>query len=433
MSPSFKNILVFIYIGAIGLMISFSGFNPFAKDAIQLVNAELSLYYWADKSREGEKSVLTSNFGFNQAHDGRDAESLLSVDTDLDWKFDEFQREEDQELAMPAVDSSGIYFGAPTSHIIAVSHQGTRLWSFQGRPGSNGFVGSPIVDKDSLFVGTKNGSFYLLRKSDGHPLWTLHHPDKKLIFVQGSSQFLFLVVRNKDKQDQLLKIERATGKILWEKSELNSTVVFQPSVDVQNSLILLPLDNGTLLALDTKKGEKKWEYFDQGSYSSPPIVVEGETYLSTQQGEFLALENLGGSLKWKSDLGSKTKARATWIPDIDILFLGLKSGEWKAINRKTGTHRWGIQSKTNLSQSISGIVVKTLPKNKWRIWVACSENKICAIDPMWGRIEKRILMETELKGTPVSQGRSFYLIPNSDWGLQKFSKSREGSTASSTN
>jgi outer membrane protein assembly factor BamB len=90
-----------------------------------------------------------------------------------------------------------------------------------------------------------------------------------------------------------------------------------------------------LVCIDAAKGKELWASKIGNDVVGAPLVMNGEAYVSTQDGAIRAFEIEKGKALWKLDGG----ARSMPVPSRDWLVLR-SDGGLVAVNRKDGTEAW---------------------------------------------------------------------------------------------
>lgn len=103
-------------------------------------------------------------------------------------------------------------------------------------------VGSPVVDGDTLYVGSSNGKLYAL-SLDLNERWSFR-----------------------------------TGDKIWSTAEVSNGAVYVGSAD------------HNLYALDAETGREIWHFETEGAILSTPLVVDGTVYIGSNDRKFYAIE-----------------------------------------------------------------------------------------------------------------------------------------------
>jgi outer membrane protein assembly factor BamB len=103
-------------------------------------------------------------------------------------------------------------------------------------------VGSPVIDGDTLYVGSSNGKLYAL-SLDLNEKWSFR-----------------------------------TGDKIWSTAEVSNGAVYVGSAD------------HNLYALDAATGREIWHFETEGAILSTPLVVDGTVYIGSNDRKFYAIE-----------------------------------------------------------------------------------------------------------------------------------------------
>ncbi|HKB17155.1 MAG TPA: PQQ-binding-like beta-propeller repeat protein, partial [Planctomycetota bacterium] len=165
----------------------------------------------------------------------------------------------------PAADAHRLFVGSGDGRLHALAlADGRTLWSF----GAERHFGPPAAGNDRVFAGNWDGHVYALAAPDGRLLWKRKVHDS-FYFAPGTSR----------------------------PAPAGDLVVVTFAVPTK------PPDAPSLLALRADTGEVAWSLRIPAGYASP-LVVEDRVYLSTTEGEVVAVDRSTGTVRWKRDLGS---------------------------------------------------------------------------------------------------------------------------------
>lgn len=215
----------------------------------------------------------------------------------------------------PAFDGNRLFVAGMRDVLVSLnSETGAEQWRVDfvkefGTPvPSFGFVCSPLVDGDALYVQA-GASFVKLDKHTGKVLWQTLKDDGGMMGSAFSSPIVTtlagvrqIVVQTREK---LAGINPDTGAVLWEQKvpsyrgmNILTPVVFKDAVftsSYQNKSWLFGLenDNGQF------KLNEIWTEKAQG-YMSTPVVVDGHAYIHLQNQRFACIDLMSGERTWTS-------------------------------------------------------------------------------------------------------------------------------------
>ena len=181
---------------------------------------------------------------------------------------------------------------------------GEELWVFES---DNYILQTPTVNGDALYLG---GNFYDPTPIDegGHtrlyaldlatssPLWNYESEDGFPKRLYATEETLVFVAY----QDFMNGVDIETGELRWRYDTGNWTPSFLGAGDV----VYFSSANTLVFALDTNTGESIWQFnIPEGTFNyllDAPILVDGNLYFLTQQGDFFALDASNGNLLWQA-------------------------------------------------------------------------------------------------------------------------------------
>jgi outer membrane protein assembly factor BamB len=215
----------------------------------------------------------------------------------------------------PAFDGDSLYVAGMRDVLVSLNAQtGKEQWrvdfvkEFNSPVPEFGFVCSPLVDGDSLYVQA-GASFVKLDKMTGKIIWRVLKEgggmlgsafSSPLIGVVGGQRQLLVQTREK-----LVGVDPATGHVLWEQKvpSFRGMNILTPVV-FGDAIFTSSYQNKSWLFNVTKSGEaftvtEKWNDKAQG-YMSTPVVIDGYAYLHLQNQRFTCINLTTGERTWTS-------------------------------------------------------------------------------------------------------------------------------------
>ncbi len=205
----------------------------------------------------------------------------------------------------PAFDDKNIYFGTDEAIFWALNKKTGKIsWKFKtGAPfRGKSISSSPAVFGDKVFFGSYDGNFYALRKED--------------------------------------------GKLIWKFQEADA-VHSSPCVSLKDGLIFVGLERncpgrqGSVVALDIKNGQKKWEYVMREYVpSSPAYFKERDCVVIGCNDSFVYLfDAKTGKLKWKYKTGAEVKASFAFNEENNLIAFGSYDNNLYILDIDSGVER----------------------------------------------------------------------------------------------
>ena len=216
--------------------------------------------------------------------------------------------------ATPTLDGETLYVAGMRDVLVALNTtDGSERWrlDFVKRFGSDlptfGFVSSPLVDGDSLYVQA-GGGVARLRKADGQVVW---HGVKDGGGMMGSAfgSPVILTLAGKRQlvvqaRTQLIGVSLEDGSELWSLpvESFRGMNILTPTFAGKDRLFTATY-GGKTLGIDIRfeqgrfRAVPAWEYKAQG-YMTSPIIHQGHAYLQLRSQRALCIELATGQEKW---------------------------------------------------------------------------------------------------------------------------------------
>ena len=185
----------------------------------------------------------------------------------------------------------------------------------------------PIAaDDDLVFVSTRD-AIHALRLSNGEEVWRTKTGQMTAPPLVDSGWVVAATVGS------LATFGAADGSLVWRR-EL-STVEYPPVID--GDLLIVPLMDEALVALQLKTGETKWETA-LGGRPGAPLAVGGKVYVSATDKQFYAIDADSGRLDWPRRVGAAPRGRA--VADERYLYFVALDNVLRALDRGHGALKW---------------------------------------------------------------------------------------------
>ena len=215
-----------------------------------------------------------------------------------------------------------------------------KLWAF---PTSSPLYSTPLVVDDLIVFGSESGTLHAVDRN-GKARWQYSAPSAEIfarpvtdggkIFFGATNQTFYAV----DMSGQL-KWKYSTKERIKSDAAVSEGVVYTTSYD------------GHVYALNTKRGQRKWQFPPakgagsgrkktevivpkEFSYAAP-AVKDGVLYVGNLDGYLYALSTADGSLKWRFKTGGGVTSSA--LVEGQTVYFGSKDDNVYAIDAATGT------------------------------------------------------------------------------------------------
>jgi outer membrane protein assembly factor BamB len=217
--------------------------------------------------------------------------------------------------ATPALDGDSLFVAGMRDVLVSLNAKtGKEQWrvdfvkEFNSPLPAFGFVSSPLVDGDSLYVQA-GASFVKLDKGTGKVIWRVLKDDRGMMGSAFSSPILAtlagyrqLIVQTRE---TLAGVDPETGDVLWEQEvpSVRGMNILTPVV-VGDAIFTSSYQNKSwLYAVTHTEGnfqvKEAWNNNAQG-YMSTPVVIDGHAYLHLQNQRFTCINLSTGERMWTS-------------------------------------------------------------------------------------------------------------------------------------
>ncbi len=171
----------------------------------------------------------------------------------------------------PLLRENMIMFACQAGMVYALSLNRTMRWRFRAR---RGFLSSPVIAKDLLFIGSLDWNIYALDLRSGWAAWR-YRTGGAIISTPAVSEKLVLFGAA-DSYFYALDLEE--GRLVW-RYQAEGQITGSPVVS-GDSVYFGGVD-GNLYNLDVRTGALRWKFKTEGSITATPVIVDGVIYIGS--------------------------------------------------------------------------------------------------------------------------------------------------------
>ena len=216
--------------------------------------------------------------------------------------------------ATPAYDSGRLYVAGMKDKLVCLkSENGDVVWELdfpkvmKSKIPAFGFVSSPLVDGDAVYVQAGQAIFKL-NKLNGDVIWKTGANDGGMNSAFSSPMIATLAGRRQlivQTRNELMGVEIEDGEILWRQKieAFRGMNIITPTIDGDS--IFVSSYGGTTKLFElvaTSNGfdlQQRWMLPAQG-YMATPVVVDGHAYTHLRNQRFACYDLKNGVEKWKT-------------------------------------------------------------------------------------------------------------------------------------
>jgi len=260
-----------------------------------------------------------------------------------------------------------IYAGTMDGRVVAINSSTRNLeWSYSIAPvtaPSSGLAcgqtsaptaiyGTPVVDRDLVYVGTYSGKVYALSIADGEDIWV--YPREGYIeAIVGSPVIADGTIYISSSDGKVYALATTNGKREWyTDSPLADKLWTSPTV-MGDTLYVSTFD-GHIYALSAETGELlDWSFEAEAGFASSPVIYEDIIYVGSFDRHLYAVKIGSDVPLWKFP-GEKPAGNWFWASPIvneGIVYAGCLDGKLYAIEAKTGEKLWEFDAESPIVSS----------------------------------------------------------------------------------
>ncbi len=238
-------------------------------------------------------------------------------------------------------------------------------WQFHSKAA---IYASPVVNGDTVFIGSDDHNFYSLDLATGTEKWKFQTGSR----VRGSAAVSNGSVFFASYDSNFYCLDAATGKLKWKfktdgerrfaakhlhGAEPASETMPDPfdfflsSPVVANDLVYFGSGDTNIYALDAATGTLKWKFKAGDVVHASPAFANGTIYIGSWDSYFYALDAATGAEKWRFKTGEDPDTHnqqgiqsSAAIAD-GIVYFGCRDSNFYALDATTGKKLWVFPNK----------------------------------------------------------------------------------------
>lgn len=327
----------------------------------------------------------------------------------------------DRYVLNTPVKYAGLLYTVDEDHWVSAvdAENGEIIWQEQlpVREEEDGFAGGVAVDKGAVFVTTRSGEVFALKRESGELAWK--HTVGAAMRAAPVTANGFVFVTTLDNRTYALR--REDGSLQWTHSGIADALALVNSATpaLSNGVLLVPYNNGDLYALQALDGQYLWHVsLTRGMGSSrqaalsSPVIKDGVAYVAVASKELVALDLRTGQRLWTVPAAT---SQMPWVAG-NVLFVLTDNGQLAAVNRADGGIRWVknlnelIEDDDNPARYWSGPILAGK-----RLLLGSSDGYAMSINPGDGRkiLATELLAGEGLSVPPIVADEALYFLTDS--------------------
>lgn len=288
----------------------------------------------------------------------------------------------------PIMADGAIYISAYTDNFIGKTlyaidaKTGNKMWDIKEKQRTSGFA---VQDGVCYYGSEAEKKLFALDAKTGSKIWEFQAPDGMIsdpVVHDG-------VVYAGDHSRNFHAIDTKTGEELW-NFKTRGVVTGKPVVS--DGVLYVgchgknDMDDGAIYALSTKRKGLRglltpvlWKERPEGYHGMDMTIRNNTLYLSSEDGDILALDKETGRERWKStpwEEGQKLVVYPAPIVKDDALFCSRVDGTMFSLNAETGEKLW--------QATLPGNIHNTPQERNGIVYIAGADQHIHAVDGKTG-------------------------------------------------
>jgi outer membrane protein assembly factor BamB len=288
----------------------------------------------------------------------------------------------------PAVDGSGIYVAGDTGWIRRLDFEGNVLWSFQAQTPGRGFHATPVLSRDTLFIGAYNGWFYALNKESGQPRWAFALGKAIGASALIDGEYVYITVETE--RDGFVSKHRAKdGQLVWASDFFGEQSHSSVTLDSKNNQLILGTNAKTVVALDRETGKLKWTYRASAEVKGTGALIDGIYVSGAVDAKIFGVDAVTGIERWQIKRRGRIVGNVAVEPKSHLGVISSTDGLF-AFDTQTGEKKWdhfyALDSVNPTAQLTFGRQTPLVQRGNsvFEVFAQCRRETVCRFDALSG-------------------------------------------------
>jgi outer membrane protein assembly factor BamB len=232
----------------------------------------------------------------------------------------------DYFVSSPVVAGELVIFGSGDNHIYALLREkGSPVWKYDTGAAVRS---TPALDNKTgtVFCGTLAGELYALDIKTGKVKWKFKTSGSKY-FPKGELLFEPLVYKNTvyvgSRDASFYAVNAGDGTLRWKVSDPKGAW-YTTAAAAGDTVFAASSDGHYVQALDYAAGKEKWKFHADDLIFSTPLVHEGILYVGSHDGYVYAVDARTGKMEWRYRADDDVLGSA--VIDKGMLIIGSDDG-----------------------------------------------------------------------------------------------------------
>jgi outer membrane protein assembly factor BamB len=272
-----------------------------------------------------------------------------------------------------AVHDGIIYVGTVDGRVVAINSSTENLeWSYSTAPVTapsgglscgqtsvtTAIYGTPIADRDLVYIGTYSGQVYALTIDRGTERW-VYPRTGSIGTIVGRPVIANETIYISSSDSMVYALDTTYGDLKWkseildEKGKRHEKLWTSPVI--QGNTLYVSTYDGHIYSLSSETGDLlEWSFESEAGFASSPVIDEDTIFLGSFD-RYLYAVKIGSDVPiWKFP---QEKPAGNWfwaspIVNEGIVYAGCLDGKVYAVNAETGEELWQFESQDSRGKPI---------------------------------------------------------------------------------
>jgi len=253
-----------------------------------------------------------------------------------------------------------IYAGSTDGSVVAINSSTENLeWSYSIAPvtapssglscgqtsATTAIYGTPVVDRDIVYIGTYSGQVYALTIARGADRW-VYPRTGSIGAIVGSPVIANETIYISSSDSMVYALDTIHGDLKWKSEILDEEgkrhEKLWTSLVVHDGAVYMSTFDGHIYALSAETGELDWSFESEAGFTSSPVIDEDTIFLGSFD-RYLYAVKIGSDVpmwKFPQEGPAGNWFWASPIINEGIVYAGCLDGKVYAIEAQTGGKLW---------------------------------------------------------------------------------------------
>lgn len=318
----------------------------------------------------------------------------------------------------PILEGDSLYIATDDGSVLKIDkNNGDLIWRYKiGFGASNKKIFSSVaILNNNVYFGGYDGNFYCLDKNSGKRKWVFYDADfigsSPCISRNKNIVYIGLEFAVKDKKGGVAALNAETGELIWSYYEMKGLTHASPCVSEEMNVVVCGCNDGYIYAFNAKSGKFLWKFKTEGEvkYSGIFCLKRKIVIMASMDGKVYCLKVKTGEIYaiYEARFGFYSNP----LLHKDFIVIGSLDKRVYCFDLSTKKEKWFFET--------HGRIFSSPKKYKDGFLIGSNDGVLYYLDFFDGNLKGKICLSERIVNAPEVDGDTIYVATHAQQ-LYKF-------------